>query len=135
MARGTAKCNSPGGEKRGGSIKGSTPAYSGSPLVKGGFALQLQAVTPRRVKSNRRRALVTTISPSNTAALTSLSIGTHTLVKSEEGNEIIWVLDGKQIPSPSAATNFEIGGKPTCTFIGETITGESFTLSVQLQFK
>lgn len=89
----------------------------------------------RRRLDLTRRALVTTISPSNTAALTSLSIGTHTLVKSEEGNEIIWVLDGKQIPSPSAATNFEIGGKPTCTFIGETITGESFTLSVQLQFK
>ncbi len=135
MVQGAAKCNYSGGGKKRGSIQVSTPAYSGSPLVKGGFALQLQAVTPRRVKSNRRRALVTTISPSNTAALTSLSIGTHTLVKSEEGNEIIWVLDGKQIPSPSAATNFEIGGKPTCTFIGETITGESFTLSVQLQFK
>ena len=135
MVQGAAKCNYSGGGKKRGSIQVSTPAYSGSPLVKGGFALQLQAVTPRRVKSARRRALVTSISPSNTAALTSLSIGTHTLVKSEEGNEIIWVLDGKQVPSPSAATKFEIGGKPTCTFIGETITGESFTLSVQLQFK
>ena len=135
MVQGAAKCNFNGGGKKRGSLQVSTPTYSGSPLVKGGFALQLQAVTPRRVKSARRRALVTAISPSNTAALSSLSIGTHTLVKSEEGSDIIWVLDGKQIPSPSAATNFEIGGKPTCTFIGETITGESFTLSVQLQFK
>lgn len=135
MVQGAAKCNYSGGGKKRGSIQVSTPAYSGSPLVKGGFALQLQAVSPRRVKSNRRRALVTNISPSNTAALTSLSIGTHTLVKSEEGNDIIWVMDGKQVSSPSVTTNFEIGGKPVCIFVGETITGESFTLSVQLQFK
>lgn len=133
--QGAAKCTYSGGGKKRGSIQVTTPAYSGSPLVKGGFALQLQAVSPRRVKSSSRRAMVTNLAPLNTAALTSLSIGTHTLTKTEEGSEIIWVLDGKQVPGASCATSFEIGGKPACTFIGETITGESFTLSVQLQFK
>ena len=112
-----------------------TPAYSGSPLVKGGFTLTLEAVSPRRVKSSRRRALVTKISPANTTALTSLTVGTHTLSKTDEGDGVVWLLDGKQVPGAAAAASFEIGGKPSCTYTGETITGEAFTLTVQLQFK
>lgn len=133
--KGAAKCSYIGGGKRSGSVQISTPPYSGSPLVKGGFTLTLQAVSPRRVKSNRRRVLVTNVSPSNTAALQTLSVGTHSLVKVDEGDGVTWMFDSKQVPSANVATKFEMGGKPTCTFMGETITGESFTLTVQLQFK
>lgn len=132
---GAAKCTFTGGGKKNGSIQVSTPHYSGSSLVNGGFTLTLQAISPRRIKSGRRRALVTNISPSNTAALTSLSVGTHTLVKSDEGDGVTWLFDSKQVTNASVTTKFEIGGKPSCTFMGETITGESFTLTVQLQFK
>ena len=132
---GAAKCTFSGGKKKRGSIQVQTPAYSGSPLVKGGFTLTLEAVSPRRVKSSRRRALVTKISPANTTALTSLTVGTHTLSKTDEGDGVVWLLDGKQVPGAAAAASFEIGGKPSCTYTGETITGEAFTLTVQLQFK
>ena len=135
MVKGAAKCNYIGGNKRNGSIQVSTPPYSGSPLVKGGFTLTLQAVSPRRIKSNRRRVLVTNVSPGNTAALQNLSIGTHSLIKVDEGDGVTWMFDSKQVPGANVATKFEMGGKPTCTFMGETITGESFTLTVQLQFK
>lgn len=130
-----AKCTYIGGGKRSGSVQISTPPYSGSPLVKGGFTLALQAVSPRRVKSNRRRVLVTNVSPINSAALQTLSVGTHSLVKVDEGDGVTWMFDSKQVPSANVVTKFEMGGKPTCTFMGETITGESFTLTVQLQFK
>ena len=133
--QGAAKCTYSGGGKKRGSIQVTTPAYSGSPLVKGGFALQLQAVSPRRIKSARRRALVTRLTPINPTAMTTLSVGPHTLVKTEEGNDVLWIFDGKQVPGPSVNTHFEIGGKPICTYVGETITGESFNLVVQLQFK
>ncbi len=133
--KGAPKCNFSGGNKKMGSITVTAPPYSGSALVKGGFALELQAVSPRRVKSNRRRVMVTRISPVNTGALQNLSIGTHSLSKSDDGDGVTWMLDGKQVPSAAAATKFEIGGKPTCTYSGETITGESFVLQVQLQFK
>ena len=132
---GAAKCSYSGGGKRSGSIQVATPNYSGNPLIKGGFTLNLAAVSPRRTKSSRRRAAVTSISVSNSTALQSLSVGTHNLVKVDEGDGVIWMFDSKQVPSSNVSTKFEIGGKPTCTFMGETINGESFTLTVQLQFK
>ena len=132
---GAAKCSYSGGGKRSGSIQVATPNYSGNPLIKGGFTLNLAAVSPRRTKSSRRRAAVTSISVSNSTALQSLSVGTHNLVKVDEGDGVTWMFDSKQVPSSNVSTKFEIGGKPTCTFMGETINGESFTLTVQLQFK
>lgn len=133
--QGTAKGDFSGNGKKQGSFQVTTPPYTGTPLVNGGFILQLQAVSPRRIKSARRRALVTRLTPINPTAMTTLSVGPHTLVKTEEGNDVLWIFDGKQVPGPSVNTHFEIGGKPICTYVGETITGESFNLVVQLQFK
>lgn len=132
---GAARCSYSGGGKRSGSIQVSTPNYSGNPLIRGGFTLNLMAVSPRRVKSSRRRALVTSISVTNSSVLQTLSVGTHSLVKVDEGDGITWMFDSKQVPSSNVATKFELGGKPTCTFVGETITGETFTMTVQLLFK
>lgn len=133
--KGAARCTYTGGGKRHGSLQVSLPPYSGSALVRGGFNLTLQAVSPRRVKSSRRRVLVTNVSPINSTALQTLSVGTHSLVKVDEGDGVTWMFDSKQVPSANVATKFEMGGKPTCTFMGETIAGESFTLTVQLQFR
>lgn len=132
---GAAKCSYSGGGKRSGSLQVSTPSYSGNPLIKGGFNLSLAAVSPRRVKSSRRRVMVTGVNVTNSTALQSLTIGTHSLVKMDEGDSVMWMFDSKQVPSSNVATQFEMGGKPSCTFIGETISGETFTLTVQLQFK
>ena len=135
VVQGAAKCTFTGGGKKQGTLLITTPPYSGSPLVKGGFNLRLQAVSPRRLKSARRRALVTQVIPVNASTLSSLSIGTHTMTRSEESGEVFWAFDGKPIHGPSAPSSFEIGGKPSCVFVGDTITGDSFTLTVQLQFK
>ncbi len=135
VINGSVKPNYSGKGKKSGSLQIATPPYSGSPLVKGGFNLTLQAASPRRVKSSRRRVRVTVMSPSNTAALQSLTIGTHTLTKLDEGDGITWMLDSKPVPSASAPTNFEIAHKATCVFAGETIDGTSFMLSVQLKFE
>lgn len=132
---GTAKCSYSGGGRKSGSLQVSTPPYTGNPLVRSSFTLTLQAVSQRRIKSAGRRALVTNIAPGNVGTLVTLSVGTHTLVKSDEGDSVVWLFDGKQVPSASVSTGFEIGGKPVCTIMGETITGNDFTLSVQLQFK
>lgn len=132
---GAAQCKNSGGGKRSGSVQVTTPTYTGNPLIRGGFTLELAAVSPRRVKSSRRRAKVTKISVINSTVLQSLSVGTHSLVKVDEGDGITWMFDSKQVPSSNVTTGFELGGKPTCTFVGETINGEAFTLTVQLVFK
>lgn len=135
VIEGTTGCKYTGGGKKSGSLQIKTPAYSGSPLVNGGFTLTLQAVSPRRIKSKSRRALVTKITPSNTAALQSLQVGSHTVAKVDDGDGVAWAFDGQPVQSPSVATNFDIGGGAICTYVGETIESESFTLKVVLQFK
>lgn len=132
---GAARCSCSGGGKHSGSVQVTTPNYTGNPLIRGGFTLNLTAVSPRRVKSSRRRAMVTGISVTNSSALQSLSIGTHSLVKVDEGDGIMWMFDGKQVSSSNVTTGFELGGRPVCTFVGETISGETFTMTAQLLFK
>ena len=133
--KGAAKFRYDPRNKKNGTISLTLPPYPDNSLVKGGFALNVTAVSPRRVKSARRRVLVTHISPVNTAALQNLSVTTHNLVKMDEGDGVVWLFDSKQVSGPSVATQFEIGGKPACSVVGETITGETFTMTAQMQFK
>ena len=132
---GNATCKFTGGGKKTGSLKITSPNYAASPLVTGGVTLTLQAVSPRRTKSSRRRMRVTKVSPANTTALQSMQIVSHTLAKTEDMDGVIWMYDGQQIPSASAAPAFEIGSKPDFTYMGTAQTGEEFTLKVVLQSK
>jgi hypothetical protein len=78
---------------------------------------------------------VTSLSPVNTAAMQTLSIGSHTLTKLDEGDGIVWMFDGQPVPSANVACNFEIGHNASCVYVGETMEGTSFTLSVNLKFE
>lgn len=133
---GAARCQFSGGGKKTGSIHVESPAYTTNPLVKGGFKLELEAVSPRRVKSSKRRVKVVSITPVNTPAVQTLSVGTHTLAKVVE-DQILWMYDGKQMPNARVSAGFEMGGKPNCSYIGETPddNATSFMLAVQLLFK
>jgi len=132
---GAARFNYSGKGKKSGSLQVTTPTYTGDPLVAGGFNLALKAVSPRRVKSKMRRVQVTNLSLSNITAAQTVSIGSHSLTKLDEGDGIIWMFDGQPSPSSSVACNFEIGHNASCVFVGETIEGTSFTLSVNLKFE
>ena len=133
--KGAAKFKYTGGGKRNGTIHISLPSYPDNSMVKGGFNLNVTAASPRRVKSANRRVMVTKLSPINPAALQTLSVTTHNLVKVDEGDGVVWLFDTKQVASPNVTTQFEIGGKPMSTVVGETITGETFTMTAQMLFK
>jgi len=131
---GDAQDNYTGKGKKYGSLQVTTPHYGSDPLVAGGFDLVLKAASPRRVKSRQRRVYVTAFSPSNVTSLQSLSIGSHTLTKLDEGDDIAWSYDGQPTTSTNVTCSFDIGHNVACVFVGETIEGTSFTLSVNLRF-
>ncbi len=128
---GTPGCSPTTFGKRNGTIQISTPKYLDDATLKATVTLNMTAVSPRRVKSRNRQALVTTVAASG-AVVQKVSVGAHDLVKDDEGN---WTFDGKQIPRSSATTNFTISGSPVCTIAGETPLGNEFLVRAQLKFK
>jgi hypothetical protein len=132
---GTTGCKYSGGGGKNGNLQVATPFYTGSALVKGGFSLTLQAVSPRKIKSPRRRIHVVKLSATNPSALVNLQVGTHILTRMDDGDGVVWLFDGKQVPGPNVTTDFTLAGKTQCTYIGETLDGKDFTHNVVLQFK
>ncbi len=125
-----------GGGKRSGDLSLSLPAYPNDPLVNGSFRLELEAVSPRRVKSSRRRAKVKLIAPGNMAAFGSLTIGTRVLTRGMGANGTpAWFLNGKELQGNSPVVSFEIGGNVHCVYTGRTTMNVSFAYDTYLQFR
>ena len=129
--KGTPGCTPTVFGKRNGTIQISTPKYLDDPTLKATVSMNLAAVSPRRVKSSNRQAMVTNIAVSGAVAQKA-SVGSHDLIKDDDGG---WTFDGKPIPRPSTATSFTISGSPVCTITGETPLGNEFLLRAQLKFK
>lgn len=133
---GTAICKYTGGGKKTGTLSVKTPSYSDS-SVNGGFNLSLQAVSPRRVKSGKRRVAVVKMSPINPGVVTSMGTGANILSQEREGSSSIWRFRGQEIPNNSVMNNFEIGHNCEWSYRGQTKDGNEidFSLSVHLLFK
>lgn len=129
--KGTIGCTPTVFGKRTGTIQVSVPRYTDDPTLRATVTLNLTAVSPRRVKSANRQAVVTSVALSS-AVGQKVSVGAHDLIKDDDSG---WTFDGKPIPRASTPTNFTISGSPVCTITGETPLGKEFLLRAQLKFK
>lgn len=132
----TVKCNPTVFGKRTGSIQVSVPKYADDMTLKGTVTLNLTAVSPRRVKSSARQAMVTSVALSSAVAQKA-SIGSHDLLKNDDGDTPIWTFDGKEVGArPNVSnTSFTISGSPVITISGVTQMENDFILRAQLKFK
>ncbi|OUN99632.1 hypothetical protein B5F98_00165 [Pseudoflavonifractor sp. An44] len=136
---GNAKSEFTGKNRRNGALTVSVPKCSADPLVKGGFNLELVAVSPRKVKSAARRAGIVRVNPINGTTIHTIQVGTSTFKKDAQGK---FTKVGAR-PKPAAATKgskqqnpvlFEVGNNANCVIAGETVAGASFSCTCKLQF-
>lgn len=136
---GNAKSEFTGKNRRNGALTVSVPKCSADPLVKGGFNLELVAVSPRKVKSAARRAGIVRVNPINGTTIHTIQVGTSTYKKDAQGK---FTKVGAR-PKPAAATKggkqqnlvqFEVGNNANCVIAGETVAGASFSCTCKLQF-
>lgn len=132
---GSGNCKFSGGNKKKGTLQLASPRFVSDPLVKGGVNLSLEAVSKRSVKSNRRKARVVRLSVVNQTAFQNMQIANHTLVKTMDGDGVVWVFDGKPFLSLTAIPPFEISWKTLCIYNGETQTNVEYTYKAVLQAK
>ncbi len=130
---GNAKVEFTGKNKRNGSLSVTMPKASSDPTVKGGFSMELVAVSPRKVKSAARRAGVISFTPVNGSSVHTIQAGNITYKKGSDGR--FERVGGKK----KAADNgkdvlFEIGNNANCVISGETVSGTSFSCTCKLQF-
>lgn len=132
----TIKCTPTVFGKRTGSIQVAVPRYTDDTTLRGTVTLNLTAVSPRRVKSSGRQAMVTSIALGSAVAQKA-SVGAHDLIKNEDGDTAVWTFDGREIGGRSTVgnTSFTISGSPVVTISGQTLQDNDFILRAQLKFK
>ena len=132
----TVRCNPTTFGKRTGSIQVAVPRYTDDATLRGTVTLNLTAVSPRRVKSSARQAMVTSVALSSAVAQKA-SVGSHDLLKNDDGDTPAWTFDGKEVGArPNVGnTSFTISGSPVITISGVTQMDNDFILRAQLKFK
>jgi len=130
---GSASYTYTGGGKKKGTLDVQLPKYSSNPMVRGGFHLDLEANSPRRIKSSYRTVRVTGMSPINGNSVQSVKVGSTSFVRNEETGKL--ERSGRSAKGPS---DFVISGSSKCNIVGEAMDFDggstSFSLSVPLKF-
>lgn len=132
---GNAKCEYTGKNRRSGGLSVTIPKCSTAPLAKGGFDLELAAVSPRKTKSAQRRAGIVSITAINGSAVHTMQVGNATYKKNNEGK--FEKVGGRKTAQKSGKSNpvlFEIANNANCVISGETLDGVSFSCTCKLQF-
>lgn len=132
---GNAKYEYSGKNKKSGGFSMSVPKCSTAPLAKGGFDLELVAVSPRKVKSAQRRAGVVSLTPVNGSAVHTVQVGNTTYKKDSEGR--FSKVGGKKVANAKdkkSAVLFEVANNANCVVSGTTVDGTSFSCTCRLQF-
>ena len=124
---GSAQCVFTGGKKKRGMLEIQTPKYTANPLLKAGFHLDLEAVSPRRVKSSSRSAKVTGVSAINASAVSSIRIGAVQMIKDPGTRKFVRAGGAKNVP-----LEFLLNNGARCTIVGEVLDPNGGTASVSL---
>ena len=127
MVTGAAQCLFTGGKKKRGILEIQTPKYTANPLLKAGFHLDLEAVSPRRVKSSARSAKVTGVSAINASAVSSIRIGAVQLIKDPATRKFVRAGGAKNVP-----LEFLLNNGARCTVVAEVLDPNGGTASVSL---
>lgn len=124
---GSANCVYAGGGKHKGSLEITSPRYSANPLVKGGFRLEVEAISPRRTRSRARAMRVRNVSAINAGAVNSIKVGAAQFVKDQTTGK--FVRSGSKANAP---VDFQISGRPNCNVVAEVMDGDGGSVAVSL---
>ena len=130
---GTAICEFRGAKKHKGDLSVKLPKYSANPGVKAGMSFQLEAISPRRVKSAARRAKITSISFINGTSIDSAKIGPVAFIKNPTTNKLErkGAVAGKDKKEPPP---IEIGTNTSCIISGTLYDNTTYSANVKLRF-
>ncbi len=127
---GNAACTYSGGGKKHGSLEINSPRYTPNPLVKCGFRLDLEAVSPRRTRSRARAMRVRGVSAVNAGAVNSIKIGAAQFIRDQNTGKLARA-GGKA----NAPIDFQISSGAACNVVAEVLDGDGGGVSVSLVVK
>lgn len=128
---GNATVRFSGAGKRKGTITITSPYVSGDSSAMCSLSMKIEAVSPRRLKSNKRAISITSISviPGN-GKIQSVTTGT---------SQFKWFPDvqkyAKVGAKPNTKISVKVGSQARYSISGETISGKSISLSGQLKHR
>ena len=114
IVEGDPKCRSPKSCKKKASVSVEAPEYVLNPMATAGIAMNLEAVSPRRIKSSRRRAKVVGVSVLGDIEPTSVNIGAKIFTVEKDTGRLI-----NPVSPTAPATPFEIGNNAIITISGK----------------
>ena len=123
---GRANNRFPDGGKKKGTLEVSSPKCPTNPMAKCGFILELEAASPRRVKSSARLATVTSVRAINTNNVNAVRIGAVQFMKDSSGKLT------RTGAKKNAPVEFQIGNKKQCVVTGEVLDPNGGTASISL---
>ncbi|MCH5354103.1 MAG: hypothetical protein J1E06_11660 [Acutalibacter sp.] len=131
---GSANFSFAGGGKKRGSLEVTTPRYGANPLLRGGFRIEVEAVSPRRTPSKNRKMRVRSVSAVNTGAVNSIRVGASQFTKDLTTGKFV-----KTGGKAGAPVNFEISSGAPCSVSGEALAPDGgtmdFSLSARQRYK
>ncbi len=124
---GKVRIDFPDGGKRRGSISITSPKYTGNPLAKAGVRLEVEAVTPRYVRSSQRRICVLSSNPIPKPNVSTYKVGTASYTRDTGAPGIVFIKAGS---APNAKPKpFNIGNNSMLSVSAELMDGTTVTLS------
>lgn len=129
LVTGTADCKYSGGGKKRGSLDITSPRYTANPLVRCGFRVELEAISPRREKSSSRGAGFRTVQAINASAVNSINLGTAQFAKDPATNRIVKL--GAAAKNGQAQV-LRLSNNARCNISGEVVDGDGGGTSISL---
>ena len=131
---GSANYNYAGGGKKHGSLEVTAPKFAANPMVKGGFRIEVEAISPRRTPSKNRKMRVRAVSAINASAVNSIKVGASQFTKDPATGKFV-----KTGGKPGAPVDFEVSNGAACTVVAEVLSpeggGTPFSLVVKLKYR
>ena len=129
---GSPSCIFTGGKKKRGTLEVTSPKYMANPAVKCGFRLELEAISPRRIKSSARSVKVRGVTALNPTT-TSIHIGSLNMIRDPNTGRLV-----KSGGKADAPIEFNISNNAKASVTAEVldvIDGNEITVSMSLPLK
>lgn len=134
LVSGSAKCTYTGKNKRRGTLTVQSPHYGANPAAKCGFTLELEAISPRRVRSSARSVQVVGVRPMSASSTIAVQVGGCNLSKDPISGKLM-----KAGGKPGAPLSFKVGNKAKTSVTAEVMDmangGGEITVSMSVPLK
>ena len=129
MVTGTADCKYAGGGKKRGSLDITSPRYSSNPLVRCGFRVELEAISPRREKSSSRGAGFRSVQGINASAVNSINLGPAQFAKESNSSKFVKLGAGAKNGQTQV---LRLSNNARCNISGEVTDSDGGATSISL---